>query len=40
VDFNHKYRPSRKMTASELEIMMNGEKAIKNKEKDDEIEST
>jgi hypothetical protein len=26
------------MTASELEIMMDGEKAIKNKAKDDEIE--
>ena len=38
VDFNHKFRPSRKMTASELEFMMNGETAIKNKEKDDEIE--
>jgi hypothetical protein len=23
VDFNHKYRPNRKMTASEIEIMMN-----------------
>ena len=26
------------MTASEIEFMMNGEKAIKNKENDDEIE--
>ena len=26
------------MTASELEFMMNGEKAIKNKEKDEKIE--
>jgi hypothetical protein len=38
VDFNHKYRPSRKMTKSQYEMMMNGEKTITDKEKYEEIE--